>query len=312
MREMGLGSRVRNFLPAATMKLSRSPSRVRTRSCLLDRATPELLLALEHVAHRWLRLDPRLHDRVRFDCGDYRAARLEELKLSARVAAQRVRETGETFRFNPMSPRERRRLDSPGTRGRCWNSNHERRFRRPPAACDFIPPARSKNFQKQTNLRAVPHCCSLAVRAHGPPFPRCIHCVEPSRSASSRGFSHGCGRRKMIIGVNLRFHHVRSSAVLLACFPGSYSSSFVPWGGQYANLRYRGSSFSKAARASTDFVLRNIFPPERLERGDRIAVTKARPGAVLPFDEIDHVKLPDENRRSQSVRTILVICPYDS
>jgi spoIIIJ-associated protein len=74
---------------------------------LLER-NAELLLALEHVAHRWLRLDPRLHDRVRFDCGDYRATRLEELKLSARVAAQRVRETGQPFRFNPMSPRERR------------------------------------------------------------------------------------------------------------------------------------------------------------------------------------------------------------
>jgi len=74
---------------------------------LLER-NAELLLALEHVAHRWLRLDPRLHDRVRFDCGDYRATHLEELKLSARVAAQRVRETGQPFRFNPMSPRERR------------------------------------------------------------------------------------------------------------------------------------------------------------------------------------------------------------
>ncbi len=68
----------------------------------------ELLLALEHIAHRWLRLDPRMHDRVRFDCGDYRATRLEEFKLSARVAAQRVRETGQPFRFNPMSSRERR------------------------------------------------------------------------------------------------------------------------------------------------------------------------------------------------------------
>ncbi len=68
----------------------------------------ELLLALEHIAHRWLRLDPRLHDRVRFDCGDYRTTRLDELKLSARVAAQRVRETGQAFRFNPMSARERR------------------------------------------------------------------------------------------------------------------------------------------------------------------------------------------------------------
>ncbi len=68
----------------------------------------ELLLALEHIAHRWLHLDPRLHDRVRFDCGGYRATHLDELKLSARVAAQRVRETGQAFRFNPMSARERR------------------------------------------------------------------------------------------------------------------------------------------------------------------------------------------------------------
>lgn len=74
---------------------------------LLER-NAELLLALEHIAHRWVRLDPRLHDRVQFDCADYRAVRLEELKLSARVAAQRVRETGQPFRFNPMSPRDRR------------------------------------------------------------------------------------------------------------------------------------------------------------------------------------------------------------
>lgn len=74
---------------------------------LLER-NAELLLALEHIAHRWLRLDPRLNDRVRFDCAGYRDARLEELKLSARVAAQRVRETGQPFRFSPMPPRERR------------------------------------------------------------------------------------------------------------------------------------------------------------------------------------------------------------
>ena len=74
---------------------------------LLERDA-ELLLALEHIAHRWLRLDPRLHDRVHFDSGNYRADRLAELKLSARVAAQRVRETGQPFQFNPMSSRERR------------------------------------------------------------------------------------------------------------------------------------------------------------------------------------------------------------
>jgi spoIIIJ-associated protein len=75
---------------------------------LLLARSGELLLALEYIAHRCLRLEPVLHDRVRFDCGDYRATRLEELKLSARVAAQRVRETGQPFQFNPMSPRDRR------------------------------------------------------------------------------------------------------------------------------------------------------------------------------------------------------------
>jgi spoIIIJ-associated protein len=74
---------------------------------LLER-NGELLLAIEHIAHRWLKLDPRQHDQVRFDCGDYRASRLDELKLSARVAAQRVRETGQPFHFNPMTARERR------------------------------------------------------------------------------------------------------------------------------------------------------------------------------------------------------------
>jgi spoIIIJ-associated protein len=85
---------------------------------LLER-NAELLLALEHIAHRWLRLDPRLHDRIRLDCGEYRANHLAELKLSARVAAQRVRETGQPHRFNPMSSRERRiiHLELTGAQG---------------------------------------------------------------------------------------------------------------------------------------------------------------------------------------------------
>jgi spoIIIJ-associated protein len=85
---------------------------------LLER-NAELLLDLEYIAHRWLRLDPRLHDQVRFDCGDYRTMRLDELKLSARVAAQRVRETGQDFHFNPMSSRDRRiiHLELTGAQG---------------------------------------------------------------------------------------------------------------------------------------------------------------------------------------------------
>jgi spoIIIJ-associated protein len=81
----------------------------------------ELLKALEYVAVRWLRLDPKLHDHVRFDCANYRADRLAELKLSAQVAAVRVRETHVPFRFNPMGARERRIVhlvlqDQPGIR----------------------------------------------------------------------------------------------------------------------------------------------------------------------------------------------------
>ncbi len=87
---------------------------------LLER-NAELLLTLEYLAMRCLRLDPQAHDRVRFDCGDYRATRLAELKLAAQIAAQRVREMRQPFRMNPMSARERRVVhlavkDLPGIR----------------------------------------------------------------------------------------------------------------------------------------------------------------------------------------------------
>ncbi len=94
--------------------------RGRDQDLLLER-NAELLQALEYIALRWLRLDPHYYDRVRFDSGDYRALRIEELKLSARVAADRVRETHAPFRFNPMSARERRIIhlvlkEQPGVR----------------------------------------------------------------------------------------------------------------------------------------------------------------------------------------------------
>ena len=75
---------------------------------LLLEHNAELLKAFEHIALRWLWLDPQFYGRIRFDAGDYRAARIEELKLSARVAADRVRETHAPFRFNSMTARERR------------------------------------------------------------------------------------------------------------------------------------------------------------------------------------------------------------
>ncbi len=94
--------------------------RGRDQDLLLER-NAELLQAFEYIVLRGLRLDPRFYDRVRFDSGDYRALRIEELKLSARVAAERVRETRQPFRFNPMPARERRIVhlvlkDEPGVR----------------------------------------------------------------------------------------------------------------------------------------------------------------------------------------------------
>ena len=94
--------------------------RGRDQDVLLER-NAELLQALEYIALRWLRLDPHFYDHVRFDSGGYRALRIEELKLSARVAAERVRETRQPFRFNPMSSRERRIIhlvlkEQPGVR----------------------------------------------------------------------------------------------------------------------------------------------------------------------------------------------------
>lgn len=75
---------------------------------LLLQQHAELLTAIEYLAHRCLHLNPHFYDHVQFDSGDYRATRLAELKLSAKVAAQRVVETRQEFRFNPMSARERR------------------------------------------------------------------------------------------------------------------------------------------------------------------------------------------------------------
>jgi spoIIIJ-associated protein len=68
----------------------------------------ELLLAIEYIALRWLRLDPHFYDRVQIDCADYHANRLNELKLSAKLAAEKVAESKQPFRFHPMSARERR------------------------------------------------------------------------------------------------------------------------------------------------------------------------------------------------------------
>ncbi len=68
----------------------------------------EVLKAFEHLAFRALRLDPAYHEKVHIDSGGYRALRFEELRMTARVAAERVQASRQPFRLNPMSSRERR------------------------------------------------------------------------------------------------------------------------------------------------------------------------------------------------------------
>ncbi len=74
---------------------------------LLERGG-ELLRALELLASEVLHLQGNEHEKIWFDCGNFRAMRIEELQLAARAAAEKVRSTGAPFRFAPMSSRERR------------------------------------------------------------------------------------------------------------------------------------------------------------------------------------------------------------
>ena len=78
-------------------------------SLLLERGA-ELLRSLELLAIEILHLPGNEHEKISFDCMGHRKARLEELRLAARVAATKVRESGTPYHFAPMSSRERRIL----------------------------------------------------------------------------------------------------------------------------------------------------------------------------------------------------------
>jgi spoIIIJ-associated protein len=78
-------------------------------SLLLARGA-ELLRSLELLAMEMLHLAGSEHEKINFDCMGHRKARLEELRMSARVAADKVRQSGTPYHFAPMSSRERRIL----------------------------------------------------------------------------------------------------------------------------------------------------------------------------------------------------------
>ena len=70
----------------------------------------ELLLALEQITMEMLRMPGEDHTLLCFDANDYRLLRIEELRLSALTAAERVKKTRTPFHFSPMTSRERRIL----------------------------------------------------------------------------------------------------------------------------------------------------------------------------------------------------------
>lgn len=99
---------------------ARDPEGLETRRIYVELSGPdaplttqhngELLRAMEALAAQMLRLEPREHDLVSFDAGNFKALRAEELRLQAETAADRVIKTGEPFCFPPMNSRERRLL----------------------------------------------------------------------------------------------------------------------------------------------------------------------------------------------------------
>jgi spoIIIJ-associated protein len=70
----------------------------------------ELLLALEQLTMETLGMSPDEHSRVCFDANDHRMLRIQELRMSAEAAAERVKKSRMPFHFSPMNSRERRIL----------------------------------------------------------------------------------------------------------------------------------------------------------------------------------------------------------
>jgi len=112
----------------------------RDKEILLER-NAEVLKAFEHLAFRALRLEPTYHEKIHLDSGGYRALRFEELRMTARVAAERVQSSHQPFRLNPMSSRERRIVhlalkEMPGVRTESMGMGEERQV--------VIHPAKAK------------------------------------------------------------------------------------------------------------------------------------------------------------------------
>jgi spoIIIJ-associated protein len=70
----------------------------------------ELLLAIEQLTSEALGMAPEEHSLLCFDANDHRMLRIQELRMSAQAAAERVKKSRMPFHFSPMNSRERRIL----------------------------------------------------------------------------------------------------------------------------------------------------------------------------------------------------------
>ena len=68
----------------------------------------ELLLAMEQLTVEALGMASEEHALLCFDANDHRMLRIQELRMSAMAAAERVKKTHAPFHFSPMNSRERR------------------------------------------------------------------------------------------------------------------------------------------------------------------------------------------------------------
>ena len=76
---------------------------------LLER-NAALLNSLEHLTLKHLRLESEDHDRISFDSQNSKQVHRDELGISAKMAAERVRKSAMPYEFAPMNSRDRRAL----------------------------------------------------------------------------------------------------------------------------------------------------------------------------------------------------------
>jgi spoIIIJ-associated protein len=124
---------------------------------LLTQHNGEVLRAMETIAAQMLRLEQREHDLVSFDAGNFKALRAQELRMSAEVAAEKVRKSGVPYAFPPTNSRERRLLhmafrDVPGVETASSGEGQDRFLAVYPAGKTHLPvtpPAKPRGFGRR-------------------------------------------------------------------------------------------------------------------------------------------------------------------